>query len=175
MHDANQREEQFRKRIQPNNNPDTPKDIPPSISTVSSESSLSFHTPAIDQSPGVVPTIDINSSPSTIETMNPVETNNILSITAKTEISTAIRHTVNEETTQSEYRSAIKFVHNNNAFKSTIQNYLMDHNPLDDNEVEDLPEKTYDWDAIISNGPQFKYNDSFGKFKIKFRFIFNLI
>ena len=34
---------------------DTPKEVQPPPSTVSSASSLSFHTPAIDQSPTIVP------------------------------------------------------------------------------------------------------------------------
>ena len=33
-----------------------------------------------------------------------------------------------------------------------------------DSEEEELPEKVYDWDAIIANGPQFKYDDTFGEY-----------
>jgi hypothetical protein len=87
----------------------------------------------------------------------------VISLTPKKEIQTVIRHTATEQTTQPEYRPGIKIV-SSNVLKSTIQNYMMDHNPLDDDQDEkELTEKIYDWDAIISNGPQFKYKDSFGK------------
>jgi hypothetical protein len=161
MRDANEREEQFRKRIQPNVNTDTPKENQSTFSTVSSASSLSFHTPAIEQSPNDLKLSSI-SSPLIIEKMNPTETSDVISIIPKKEIQTIIRHTATEQTTQAEYRPGIKLVPSN-VLKSTIQNYMMDHNPLDESQDEELPEKIYDWDAIISNGPQFKYDDAFGK------------
>jgi hypothetical protein len=49
----------------------------------------------------------------------------------------------------------VKQINNNN------QTIVSSFSTSDD---EELPEKIYDWDAIISDGPQFKYNDSFGKF-----------
>ncbi|UJR15505.1 hypothetical protein I4U23_002448 [Adineta vaga] len=171
MRDATEREEQFRRRIQPNNTTETPKEVQPSISTVSSASSLSFHTPAIDQSPSIVPTVNNEpmdiSPPSTIEQVETIDAMSI-SPNVQTQIITAstIRHTANEETTQAQYRPGIKLVPSN-VLKSTIQNYMIDHNPLDDSQdEEELPEKIYDWDTIIANGPQFKYNDKFD-FNIK--------
>lgn len=145
MRDANEREEQFRKRIQPNNNnnTDTPKEIQPTLSTVSSASSLSFHTPAIDQSPIIVPPIE--DKPPIItppENLKPIET---INITPKEPI---IRHTATEETTQAEYRPGIKLVPSN-VLKSTIQNYMMDHNLLDENQ-----------------GNQFSINSSFYYFSL---------
>jgi hypothetical protein len=127
MRDANEREEQFRKRIQPNINIETPKEVQPTVSTVSSASSLSFHTPAIEQSPTIAPPIEdkppVISPPST----KPAE---IVNVTPKETTQTIIRHTATEETTQADYRPGIKLVPSN-VLKSTIQNYMMDHNPLD--------------------------------------------
>ncbi len=158
MRDANEREEQFRKRIQPNNIPETPKEVPPTISAVSSASSLSFHTPAMDQSPSIAPPVE--DKPSIISPLS-IKPKEMVDIIPKEPIQTNTRHTANEETTQAEYRPGIKLVPSN-VLKSTIQNYMMDHNPLDENqEEEELPEKIYDWDSIISNGPQFKYKDAF--------------
>ena len=142
MRDATEREEQFRQRIQTNNVMETPKDIPPSISTVSSASTLSFHTPAVDQSPNLVAATDHEpmdmSPPSTIEHM---DTTNSMSITPieKAEVINAstkrafVRHTANEETVQTQYRPGIKLVASN-VLKSTIQNYMIDHNPLDESQ-----------------------------------------
>ncbi len=130
MRDANQREEQFRKRIQPNNTIETPKEVQPIVSTGSSASSLSFHTPAIDQSPNIAPPVEdkppIISPPS-------IKPTQIVDITSKESTQTIIRHTANEETTQAEYRSGIKLVPSN-VLKSTIQNYMIDHNSLDDSQ-----------------------------------------
>jgi hypothetical protein len=161
MRDASEREEQFRKRIQPNVNTDTPKENQSTLSTGSSASSLSFHTPAIEQSPN-----DLKLSSISSEKMNSTETSDVISITPNKEIQTIIRHTATEETTEVEYRPGIKLVPSN-VLKSTIQNYMMDHNSLDESQDEELPEKVYDWDAIISNGPQFKYDDAFGKLEYK--------
>jgi hypothetical protein len=139
MRDANDREEQFRKRIQPNINTDTPtEEIQPSLSTISSASSLSFHTPAIDQSPNIAPIIDTKSSVvssplKTIEKMDTVETLDMISLKPKEKTQTIIRHTATEETTQADYRSGIKIVPSN-VLKSTIQNYMIDHNPFDENQ-----------------------------------------
>ncbi|CAF1290773.1 unnamed protein product [Adineta steineri] len=176
MRDANEREEQFRKRVQPNITTDTPKEFQ---STESPASSASFHTPAIDTSPTIVPIIDNKptipiSSPTTIENTEDTETLDLMSIIPKVETQvvhktiekTIIRHTATEETTEAQYRPVVKLV-SSNVLKSTIQNYMIDHNPLDDSQdEEELPEKIYDWDAIIANGPQFKYNDTFN-FHIK--------
>ncbi|CAF1114048.1 unnamed protein product [Adineta ricciae] len=170
MRDATEREEQFRQRIQISNASETPKDVPPSISAVSSASTLSFHTPAVDQSPNLVASTDHEpmdmSPPSTIEHMDTTDSMSITPIrkTEVTNVSTErafIRHTANEETVQTQYRPGIKLVPSN-VLKSTIQNYMIDHNPLDESqEEEELTEKVYDWDAIIANGPQFKYDDTF--------------
>ncbi|CAF0800134.1 unnamed protein product [Rotaria sp. Silwood1] len=170
MRDANEREEEFRKRIQPNITTDTPTEVQSSLSTASSTSSPSFHTPAVDQSPSVVSLIDnksiIVSSPIMLEKPNNIQTFDVISkdetqLVSKSIEKPIIRHTATEETTQEEYRRAVKFVPSN-VLKSTIQNYMIDHNPLDESqEEEELPEKIYDWDAIIANGPQFKYDDSF--------------
>ncbi|CAF1218652.1 unnamed protein product [Rotaria sordida] len=168
MRDANEREEQFRNRIQSNITTDTPTEIQ---SSLSSTSSPSFHTPAIDQSPSIVSSVDnqsiiVSPSPTIIEKPNNIETLNLISkeevqLVSKSIEKPIIRHTATEETTQDEYRRVVKFVPSN-VLKSTIQNYMIDHNPLDENqEEEELPEKIYDWDAIIANGPQFKYDDSF--------------
>jgi hypothetical protein len=137
MRDANEREEQFRKRVQPNITTDTPKEVQPSLSTVSS-ASLSFHTPAIDQSPNILPIIDnklpIVSSPLTIENNNQGEPLDLIPKQGiQTVITPILRQTVNEETTQAEYRSTVKIIPSN-VLKSTIQNYMMDHNPNDDNQ-----------------------------------------
>jgi hypothetical protein len=141
MRDANEREEQFRKRVQPNTTIDTPKEVQASLSTVSSASSSSFHTPAIDQSPNTVPIIDnklpIVSSPLNNENSNDIDTLDLMPITPKEATQTLnnpiIRHTANEETTQAEYRSTVKMVPSN-VLKSTIQNYMTDHRPLDDDQ-----------------------------------------
>ena len=141
MRDATEREEQFRKRVQPNATADTPKEVQPTLSTVSSASSLSFHTPAIDQSPNIIHLIDNKSiaisSPSTIENNDNLETLGLMPVTPKEEIQAVtkpvIRHTATEETVQAEYRPIVKMVPSN-VLKSTIQNYMMDHNPLDENQ-----------------------------------------
>jgi hypothetical protein len=141
MRDANEREEQFRKRVQPITSTDTPKESQPSLSTVSSASSLSFHTPAVDQSPNVFPVIESKqsavTSPSTIEEINNEDTRDLISVTPKMEIQSVskqlIRHTATEETTQAEYRSTVKLVPST-VLKSTIQYYMMDHNPFDDSQ-----------------------------------------
>jgi len=134
MRDANDREEQFRKRIQPNINTDTPtEEIQPSLSTVSSASSLSFHTPAIDQSPNDLKLSSISSPLKTIEKIDTVETLDMISLIPKEKTQTIIRHTATEETTQADYRSGIKIVASN-VLKSTIQNYMIDHNPFDENQ-----------------------------------------
>jgi len=141
MRDANEREQQFLKRIQSNIITDSPKEVQPPVSTVSSASSLSFHTPAIDQSPTAMPIMDSKPtivSPSlTIENMNNVETLDLMSIRPIVEIQSVkkpiIRHTATEETTQAEYRSVVKHVPSN-VLKSTIQNYMIDHNPLDESQ-----------------------------------------
>ena len=133
MRDANEREEQFRRRIQPNAIADTPEGVQQAPSTVSSASSSSFHTPVIDQSPSVAPPVEnkppVISPSSTIENIKPTET---INVTPKETPQIIIRHTATEETTQAEYRSGIKLVPSN-VLKSTIQNYMMDHDPLDEN------------------------------------------
>ncbi|CAF4727238.1 unnamed protein product, partial [Rotaria magnacalcarata] len=71
MRDANQREEQFRQRIQPNSTANTPTEVQTSLSNPSSVSTPSFHTPVVDQSPNVISILDNKStdvsSPSNIE------------------------------------------------------------------------------------------------------------
>ena len=141
MRDANEREEQFLKRIPSNITTDTPKEVQPPHSTISSASSLSFHTPAIDQSPTLIPMIDNKPTvvfpPSTIENIDNVETLDLMPITPKVDTQSVgksiIRHTATEETTQADYRSAVKLVPSN-VLKSTIQNYMIDHNPLDESQ-----------------------------------------
>ncbi len=130
MRDANQREEQFRKRIQPNNIIETPKEVQPIVSTGSSASSLSFHTPAIDQSPNIA--LPVEDKPPIISPPS-IKPTQFVDITSKESTQTIIRHTANEETTQAEYRSGIKLVPSN-VLKSTIQNYMIDHNSLDDSQ-----------------------------------------
>ena len=78
-----------------------------------------------------------------------------------------VRHTATEETLQAEYRSTVKLVPSS-VLKSTIQNYMIDHHPSDENldgDEDDLPEKIYDWDTIIAGGPQFTYTDAFGQYE----------
>jgi hypothetical protein len=58
MCDANEQEEHFRRRVQFNITTDTPEEVQPSLSTVSSALSLNFHTSAVDQSPNLFPMID---------------------------------------------------------------------------------------------------------------------
>ncbi|CAF3713044.1 unnamed protein product [Rotaria socialis] len=190
MRDANQREEQFRQRIQPNSTTNTPTEVQTSLSNPSSTSTPSFHTPIVDQSPNAISILDNRStdvsSPSNIEKPNNANTHyvppreEIQSTNKPTDDTEAldlisnqqmpskpvIRHTATEETTQDQYRRTVKYV-TSNVLKSTIQNYMMDHNPLDESEEhEELPEKIYDWDSIIAGGPQFKYNDAFD-FQVK--------
>lgn len=142
MRDASEREEQFRKRVQPDARTDTPNEIQTSLSTVSTESSPSFHTPIVDQSPNVVSHADnklnINSSPLTMENSNNIKTFDVIpqeetQLISKPIEKPIIRHTATEETTQEEYRRTTKYVPSN-VLKSTIQNYMMDHNPLDEEE-----------------------------------------
>lgn len=174
MRDAGQREEQFRKRIQPNNDTESPKEIPPPVA--STTSSPSFYTPTVEQSPAVV--LPVEEKPPVIENIKPTETIQHPETAVEINQVATIRHTATEETTQAEYRPGIKLVQSN-VLKSTIQYYMTDHSP-DENpgksnsslsfilsfnlhlEEEELPEKVYDWDSIISNGPQFKYEDTFG-------------
>ena len=143
MRDATEREEQLRKRIQPDN---TPTDVPTSPSIVSSASSLSFHTPTIGQSPNIVTTntdtkANVASSPPMMEKTDSTPTVDIMPLKPKEDTQTMskpiekpiIRYTATEETTQEEYRRTVKFVPSN-ILKSTIQNYMMDHNLLDEAE-----------------------------------------
>ena len=165
MRDAGQREEQFRKRIQPNTTEiESPMEIPPAASSTSSPS---FHTPTVEQSPSVVLPVEdkpsITVSPLVVQPIKPTETGPRMTTAAAAETTqVTIRYTATEETTQAEYRPGIKLVQSN-VLKSTIQNYMIDHHSLDENDEEELPEKVYDWDSIISNGPQFTYEDTFGK------------
>lgn len=121
MRDAGQREEQFRKRIQPNSETASPKEIPPPVA--STTSSPAFYTPTVEQSPAVV--LPVEEKPPVIEIMETIPH-------AETAVQinpvTTIRHTATEETTQAEYRPGIKLVQSN-VLKSTIQYYMMDHSP----------------------------------------------
>lgn len=145
MRDAAEREEQFRKRIQPNDSDTTPSEVQ-SISS----STPSFHTPVIDESPSVVSMTENNS----VVASSPLENIEIQSgtkpiekaknsdkfdlVPSNQEVSkpiekTIIRHTATEETTEPEYRRTVKYVPSN-VLKSTIQNYLVDHDPLNESE-----------------------------------------
>lgn len=147
MRDAAEREEQSRRRMQPENSVETPKATQPPVSSVSSASSLSFHTPAIDPSPSVAPPderqpMDI-SPQSTIENVEGTEVLDLMTGKRTVELPTvstlaekpAVKHTANEETTQAQFRSGVKLVQSN-VLKSTIQDYMAYYNVAD----EDLGE-----------------------------------
>ena len=124
MRDAGQREEQFRKRIQPNNDTESPKEIPPPVP--STTSSPSFHTPTVEQSPAVV--LPVEEKPPVVENIKPTETIQRPETAVEINQVATIRHTATEETTQAEYRPGIKLV-KSNVLKSTIQYYMTDHSP----------------------------------------------
>ena len=130
MRDATQREEQFRQRVQPT----TPKDTPLPPTNASSASTESFHTPAIEPSPHVLPALE--STLTALSTPSPTQPVAVLPMAGRP----TVRHTATEETLQAEYRSTVKLVPSS-VLKSTIQNYMIDHHPSDENldgDEEDL-------------------------------------
>lgn len=183
MRDATEREEQFRQRIQQNPSIiETPKQetLITAPSTLSSSDSSNFHTPVVEQSPSVALPAPINVAEEKLD-LKPIVVIEKGTIAASSQ--PLIRHTATEETQQAEYRPVVKMVPSR-VLQSTIQNYLRDHDPnekSDGNFVlsperelfflengcrvsdeEETIEKTYDWNTIIANGPQFKYDDAFG-------------
>ena len=124
MRDANQREEQFRKRIQENPSVEAKREETPA------SVDLSFHTPAVEPSPMVELNTEGKSVDQSPLVVLKVKNENEKSIKASPILPDPIvvRHTATEETTQPEYRPGVKMVPSR-VLQSTIQNYLIDHDP----------------------------------------------
>jgi len=125
MRDASQREEQFRKRIQ---STDTSSENPPNVSAEIPET---LSTTITEQLPEVISTTtDVPVEP-IVKIEKPAQIIDKVSLIPSEPTQIFVRHTANEQTTQAEYRPGIKLVSGHNALKSTIQNYLIDHDPLE--------------------------------------------